>query len=122
MCLGGGENSCFTPSPTKPNIARDEFKVIKELREDHSRVVLIVDKGVAMVIMDKKDYTNKALCLLSDSNTYRTISKDTTNKPKNKIIGILDTKQIGGLKDSTYHRLYPTSVVPPKVLWPSYHP
>ena len=90
----------------------DEFKAIKELKEDQSRVVLTADKGVAMVIMDKKEYTDKAIGLLSDTNTYRTISKDPTNKLKNKIIGILkDIKQTGGLKDSTYHKMYPTSAV-----------
>ena len=60
----------------------DEFKVIKELREDQSRVVLTVNKGVAMVIMDKKEYMDKAIGLLSDTNTYWTISKDPTNKLK----------------------------------------
>ena len=38
-------------------------------------VVLTVDKGVAMVIMDKKDYMDKALCLLGDSSTCRTCSQ-----------------------------------------------
>ena len=101
--------------PVKPNITMDEFKAIKELRKDQSRVVLTADKGVAMVIMDKKDYTDKALCLLVDSRTYRTIPKDPTTKFKNKPIGLLkDIKQTGGLKDSTYCRLYSTSAVPPK--------
>ena len=68
-----------------------------------------------MVIMGKRDYTKKALSLLADSNTYKTISKDPTNKLKNKLIGILkDIKQAGGLKDSTYYKMYPTSTVPPK--------
>ena len=90
----------------------DELKAIKELREDQSRVVLTADKGVAMVIMDVKHYMEKALCLLGDSSTYRTIPKDPTKKLK---IGILkDVKQTGGLKGSTYCRLYPTSAVPPK--------
>ena len=90
-----------------------EFKAITELREDQSRMVLTVVKGVAMVIMDKKDYTDKALSLLADSNTYSTIPKDPTNKLKNKLIGILkDIKQTDGLKDSTYHKMYPTSAVP----------
>ena len=66
----------------------EEFKAIKELRKDQSRVVLTADKGVAMVIIDKKDYTDKGLSLLTDSNTYRTITKDPTNKLKNKLIGI----------------------------------
>ena len=101
--------------PTKPNITVDELKAIEELREDQSRVVLTVDKGVAMVIMDKKEYMDKAIGLLSDTNTYRTIPKDPTNKLKNKLIGILkDIKQTGGLKDSTYCKVYPTSAVPPK--------
>ena len=101
--------------PTKPNITVDEFKAIKELKEEQSRVVLTVDKGVAMVIMDKKKYTDKAIGLLSDTNTYRTISKDPTNKLKNKLIGILnDIKPTGGCKDSTYCKMYPTCAVPSK--------
>ena len=47
--------------PTKPNITMEEFKAIKELREDQSRVVLTADKWVAMVIMDKKDWTRHFL-------------------------------------------------------------
>ena len=74
-----------------------------------------MDKWVAVVIMDKKEYMDKAIGLLSDTNTYSTISKDPTNKLKNKLIGILeDIKQTGGLKDSTYYKMYPTSAVPPK--------
>ena len=92
-----------------------EFKAIKELREDQSRIVFTADKGVAMVTMNKKGYIDKAFCLLGDSSMYRTIPKDPTNKVKNKLIGILKgIKQTGGLKDSTYFRLYPTSAVPPK--------
>ena len=103
--------------PTKPNITMDEFKAIKELWEDQSREMLTADKGVTMVIMDKKDYTDKALCLLGNSSTYRTIFKDLTNKFKNKLIGIpKDIKQRGGLKGSTYNRLYPTSAAPQSVI------
>ena len=80
-----------------PDITKEEFRAIKELREDQSRIVLTVDKGVAMVIMDKQQYMGKATALLQDTNTYRTIPKDPTNKLKNKLIGILrDIKQTGG--------------------------
>ena len=68
-----------------------------------------------MVIMDKQQYMDKATALLQDTNTYRTIPKDPTNKLKNKLIGILrDIKQTGGLKDTTYCKVYPTSAVPLK--------
>ena len=48
----------------KSDISKEEYKAIKDLREDHTRVVLTADKGVAMVVMDKQDYTDKALTLL----------------------------------------------------------
>ena len=51
--------------------------------------MLTVDKGVALVVMDKKDYIKKAKELLEDTNTYRTIQADPTNKLKNKLITIL---------------------------------
>ena len=61
-----------------------------------------------MVIIDKQQYMDKATALLQDTNTYRTILKDPTNKLRNKLIGILrDIKQTGGLKDTTYHKVYP---------------
>ena len=64
--------------PSKINITPAEHRVIKELRDDQSKVVLTADNGVAMVVMGKQDYmdVDKALTLLSDTNTYRTINKD----------------------------------------------
>ena len=41
-----------------------------------------------MVVMDKQDYINKASPLLNQ-NTYKVISKDSTNTIKNKLINIL---------------------------------
>ena len=41
----------------------------------------LADKGVAMVIMDRQDYINKANHLLNQ-NTYKTITKDPTNSIK----------------------------------------
>ena len=42
-------------------------------------------KRVAMVVMDKQDYSNKANHLLNQ-NTYKVIPKDPTNTIKNKLI------------------------------------
>ena len=68
-----------------------------------------------MVVMDKQDYTDKALTLLADTSTYSTINKDPTTRLENKFINTLrDIKQTGGLNDSTYWKVCPTSTVPPK--------
>ena len=74
-----------------------------------------MDKGVAIVIMDQQDYTNKAQTLLQDTITYKVLPKDPTSQLKNKLISLLkDIKQTGGLSTHKYKQLYPTSAFPPK--------
>ena len=42
-------------------------------------MVLTVDKGVAMVVMDKNQYVDKCMALLNDTKVYKPC-KDTTKK------------------------------------------
>ena len=66
-----------------------------------------------MLVLDKQDYLNKTQDLLVDKDTYKPITGDPTSRYKNKLIQTLRTiKAQGGLSDSTYKRLYPTSAVP----------
>ena len=69
------------------NLNPAQCRALTQLKQDNTRVVLTVDKGVAMVIMDQQDYNTKAQALLQDTNTY---------------------------KVQKYKQLYPTSAVPPK--------
>ena len=86
-----------------------------ELRKDHSRVILTVDKGVALVVMDRPDYNNKAQKLLEDRGTYKEIKTDPTNKLKNKIVSLLQMiKAEGGINDQLYKKMYPMGAVAPK--------
>ena len=95
---------------SKLNLTVEEHRAIKELREDQSRVVLTADKGVAMVVMQKWDYRDKALTLQTDTSTYRIINKDPTTRLKNKLTNLLrDIKQTGGLSDGI-----PNQCCPPK--------
>ena len=55
--------------PYKCIIRLGEYKAVRELKEDQSRVVLTADKGVAMVVMDRENYTDKAQLFLADTNT-----------------------------------------------------
>ena len=92
-----------------------QHRALIQLKQDTSRVVLTADKGVAMVTMDKEDYTNKAHTLLQDTNPYKVLKKDPTSNLKNKLITLhKDIKQTGGLSTNKYKQLYPTSAVPPK--------
>ena len=63
------------------NITKDEKRALKELREDKERMVLTADKGLAMVVMDRKEYMDKVEGLLAQP-AYKTINSDPTNKLK----------------------------------------
>ena len=71
------------------NITKGEMKLLKELRLDKTQIILIADKGVTLVVMDKKDYIRKMKELLDDTNTYMPLNTDCTMKQNNKLINIL---------------------------------
>ena len=79
--------------PPKPNLTKNQMSALRELKKDRDCTVLTADKGVAMVVMDRQDYINKAKHLLNQ-NTYKTITKDPTNTIKNKLINILKTIKV----------------------------
>ena len=100
--------------PPKPNLTKAQMSALRELKKDRDHIVLTADKGVAMVVMDRQDYINKANHLLNQ-NTYKTITKNPTNTIKNKLINMLKTiKTKSGLGTTTYKSMYPTGCVPPK--------
>ena len=100
-------------SPPKPNLTKAQNLAIRELKRDKECIVLTADKGMAMVIMDRQDYTSKANNLLSQ-NTYKTIQWDPTNSIKNMLITIL--KRVKSQTDHSnqmYKAMYPMGCVPP---------
>ena len=98
----------------KPNLTKEEMKVLAELRKDSIRIVLPVDNGVAMVTMDRKDNIEKATNLFAQP-AYRTINGDLTNKLKAKLITLLgEIKRKTGLEDNHYRYMYPMGCNSPK--------
>ena len=72
----------------RSNLNKSEVKALAELKKDKDRIDLTVDKGVAMVVLDKGNYIEKAESLL-EQPAYGTIDRDPTNKPKAKLILML---------------------------------
>ena len=98
----------------KPNIHKEEYQALKQLKKDNTRMVLTADKGVSMVVMDKEEYIEKSEELLKQPN-YKIIQTDPSTKHRNKLISLLKSiKSEGGIDDNTYKRLYPTAATPPK--------
>ena len=95
--------------PSMSNISKEEWRAIKELRADKEHLILTADKGVALVVIDKKEYIQKMQTLLEDKNTYRPLKMDPTNRQKNRLINILRSiKSEGRLEDHIYKKMYPT--------------
>ena len=81
-------------------------------------MILTECKGLAVVVLDKKDYIDKAQDLLADKDTYRLITGDPIIKHKNRLIQILKfIKAQDELGDAMYKRLYHTSEVPPNSMY-----
>ena len=72
----------------RPNLTRGERKALVELKKDQSRMILTVDKGVVLVVLNTEDYIKKAEDLLIQ-NTYRVLTSDPTMRLKNKMINLL---------------------------------
>ena len=55
------ETNCLLRKARAPrdNITRQEKKTIRELKKDEDRIVLTADKGVAMVVLYKKEYLER---------------------------------------------------------------
>ena len=68
------------PIPSS-NISKNEYQALKELKEDKKRIILTMDKGVSLVIMDRIEYNKKVEELLN-TGTYKKISEDPTKKQK----------------------------------------
>ena len=100
--------------PPKPNLTKAQSIALRELKRHRDHIVLTVGKGVAMVVLDRQDYINKANALLNQK-TYRAIPRDPTNSIKNILINILKmVKTQTGLDSATYKSVYPTGCVPSK--------
>ena len=117
--LGADINGLLRRAQTpKPNLIIEERKALTELKRDKDRMVLTADKGVAMVVLDRQEYIDKAKNLLAQS-AYRTLDRDPTNKLKAKVITkFRGIKRESGLDEDMYKTMYPTGYTPPKFYYP----
>ena len=82
-------------------------------------MILPADKGKAAVIMDKEEYNNKVNTMLSDTNTYKKLTRDPTQAKKRILIQKLTKlEKDGKITKEQYRSLYPTSEITPRIYCP----
>ena len=67
--LRGEIKSIIKKIPPRPNISKEEHQALHQLKKDNTRMILTADKGVCLVVMDRKDYIEKSEELLSKPPT-----------------------------------------------------
>ena len=71
----------LTPLPinqyiqTSPN---QNILALENLSKDKDHIIVIADKGVALVVMDKTEYITKCEAIPQDNSVYQHLSKDTS--------------------------------------------
>ena len=65
------------PHHPKPNLKREEFIALKQLKSDKNRMVLTADKGVVLVVLDTVDYIRKTKVILEKTPTHTELSRQT---------------------------------------------
>ena len=89
------------------NMDSNVFKALLALRKDPERIILSADKGNCVVVMDKIEYREKALSLLSDKNTYTVLKSDPTGKTQRDLNAkLLLLKKSNIISETTYKMLY----------------
>ena len=66
----------------KPNITKEDAKALEELRQDEDRVMLTIDKEMALEVLDRQDYINRVMDHLAERGTYRPLTSHPTNTHK----------------------------------------
>ena len=91
------------------NITKSEHLVLENLRKDKDHIIVTADKGVALVVMEKKkEYITKCEALLQDNSVYQHLSKDASPTIHKELIKILqDYKNNNFISETNYTQLRP---------------
>ena len=96
----------FTNKPIHTNISKAEHLALENLRKDKDCIIVTADKDVALVVMDKTEYTTKCEALLQDNSAYQYLSKDTSPTIRKELIKILqDYKNNNFISETVYTQL-----------------
>ena len=91
------------------NISKDESNAIKSLRNNNDIVICKADKGNAIVILDKDDYTKKAEEILN-LKQFKPTSKSLLNENEKKMNNYtLELHRNNVIEKQLYWRLHSTS-------------
>ena len=79
---------------TKPNLSPDEYRALKTIRSNNEVVLQRPDKGGGVVIMNKCDYEEKLLTLISDPSKFTSTGDKQSETVKSRLNAIASKYKI----------------------------
>ena len=104
---------------------------MKELDRNYDIIILPADKGRALVVMNRNDYSAKMLAMLGDHDTYQLMAKNPTTSFEYRVNRVLlRLRRESHLSSKTYYHLRSSAADLPRLfglpkvhkLDVSYHP
>ena len=102
------QRAASTNIPTHNNLTPAEKGAIQELKERDDIVIKPVDKGSAVVVMDKVDYLEEANRQVTDERFYKKMDSNTTKEFSTRITQELKNyEENSHIDKNTFHYLKP---------------
>ena len=107
---------CYVSSYRPSAADLKKHKVLKELRKNRNLVILKPDKGKSVVVLDRLDYDNGILKIISDTSKFRPIKDDPTLLREGRLQRLLrKLKNSGHLDNDVYNNIYPKGSQPARI-------
>jgi hypothetical protein len=72
------------------NLTKEEASSLKKLKNNDGIIIKKADKGGGIAIMDRREYENKVITMLSDSTTYLKLTRDPTPRAVWTVNNLID--------------------------------
>ena len=93
-----------------------KHRILKKLRNDKEIVILRPDKGISVVVLNRREYEKSIKNLINDKTKFKELSEDVTIKQESKLQPFLGTlKNNKCLDDVEYEKIYPSGSYPAKI-------
>ena len=92
-----------TPITERNHIPSQLINALHQLQNDQNIIIKPADKGGATVVLNKQDYNDKVLHILSDKTFYRQMTHNLTTSILHKVQSLIEHLHIKGIIDDKTH-------------------
>ena len=108
--------NCYNHNYRPSRTVLKKHGILKKLKNNNGIVILKPDKGNGVVILNKTDYTNSIINIISDTSKFKVLNKDPTLTRERQLKNFLCALNKKGCFDSsTYDKIHPRGSSPARI-------